>query len=635
MKKIFGKIDNRRDEKENEKAHSSFIGKKFIVGKHPVVVEDVIAEGGFAIVFLVKSSSGSKLALKRMCVNNEKDLSVCKREINIVSNLTGHKNLIEYIDSSVVQTETGVHEVLLLMPYHKVHVLQLMNDRLSTGFTEVEILNIFCDTCEAVARLHHCQTPIIHRDLKVENILQSDKGHYVLCDFGSATARVLNPEKQGITVVDEEIKKYTTLSYRAPEMVDLYTGKPITTKADIWALGCLLYKLCFFSLPFGESTLAIQNGNFSFPDNSKYSENLHKLIRYLLTPGAPERPDIFQAAYLAFQLKSKKSPVQNLHHLPLPVFSTLSTTSVAAVPPAVETKPASTLQPSTPSKVPPAPHSPAHTNPPTQFGTPSVIPVETTTSVAPRSRPKGALKGTLPLPFQANSLSGKKGVEPPKLEAPPVKAAVLPVTNPFPVTDLSSQPNGPTYSSSNPFTSDVFQDPGPTSLSCPGGGGGPGGPNPPSGPASLCSFPTGAESGESSGVAPFSQGHRRGVSDTQTFQSVTHNKDNPFLTSTGDFQSIQEFGNNATWEAQTSQPDLAKKVGGWNPFEDTVNFGAISEDLLFGAEFDKMRNGNPGSGSTLTGSQQPPAGAPPGQTAPAPRRDPFGSAPFAAQEKNY
>ena len=55
-------------------------------------------------------------------------------------------------------------------------------------------------------------------------------------------------------------------------MVDLYSGKSITTKADIWALGCLLYKLCFFSLPFGESTLAIQNGNFSFPDNSKYSE---------------------------------------------------------------------------------------------------------------------------------------------------------------------------------------------------------------------------------------------------------------------------------------------------------------------------------------------------------------------------
>merc|ERR1719233_2246139 len=430
------------------------------------------------------------------------------------------------------------------MPYHKVHVLQLMNDRLSTGFTEAEVLNIFCDTCEAVARLHHCQTPIIHRDLKVENILQSDKGHFVLCDFGSATARVLNPEKQGITAVDEEIKKYTTLSYRAPEMVDLYTGKPITTKADIWALGCLLYKLCFFSLPFGESTLAIQNGNFSFPENSKYSENLHKLIRYLLTPGAPERPDIFQAAYLAFQLKSKKSPIQNLHHLPLPVFSTLSIT----------------------------------------LGKPQPAPVETKTSVAPRSRPKGtsALKGPLPLPFQVNSLSGKKGAEPPKLEAPPDKATQAAVApNPFPAPELSSQPSGPAYTNSNPFTSDVFQDPGPASPSAVTAG-----PNNTSGPASLCSFPSEPEPGDAT-ATPFSQGHRRHLSDTHS--GVAHNKDNPFLSNAGDFQSIQEFGNNANWEqpGMGSQPDLAKKVGGWNPFEDTVNFGAISEDLLFGAEFDK------------------------------------------------
>ena len=44
----------------------------------------MLAEGGFAIVFLVKASSGGRLALKRMCVNNDKDLSVCRREISIV-----------------------------------------------------------------------------------------------------------------------------------------------------------------------------------------------------------------------------------------------------------------------------------------------------------------------------------------------------------------------------------------------------------------------------------------------------------------------------------------------------------------------------------------------------------------------
>lgn len=42
-----------------------------------------------------------------------------------------------------------------------------MNDRIGQGLGEREILRIFCDTCEAVSRLHHCQTPIIHRDLKV------------------------------------------------------------------------------------------------------------------------------------------------------------------------------------------------------------------------------------------------------------------------------------------------------------------------------------------------------------------------------------------------------------------------------------------------------------------------------------
>lgn len=192
-------------------------------------------------------------------------------------------------------------------------MLAIMNARLSIGFTETEILQVFCDIAEAVSRLHHCQTPIIHRDLKIENILQMDNGNFVLCDFGSATARMLNPNVHGITNVEEEIQKYTTLSYRAPEMIDLYSGKTITTKADIWALGCMLYKLTFFNLPFGESTLAIQSGNFSIPDNSKYSKGLHQLIKYMLEPDQEKRPNIFQVCEIAFKLNGQENPVVNLH----------------------------------------------------------------------------------------------------------------------------------------------------------------------------------------------------------------------------------------------------------------------------------------------------------------------------------
>uniref|UniRef100_A0A2K5E6W9 BMP2 inducible kinase n=1 Tax=Aotus nancymaae TaxID=37293 RepID=A0A2K5E6W9_AOTNA len=254
-----------------------------------------------------------------MYVNNMPDLNVCKREITIMKELSGHKNIVGYLDCAVNSISDNVWEVLILMEYCRAgQVVNQMNKKLQTGFTEPEVLQIFCDTCEAVARLHQCKTPIIHRDLKVENILLNDGGNYVLCDFGSATNKFLNPQKDGVNIVEDEIKKYTTLSYRAPEMINLYGGKPITTKADIWALGCLLYKLCFFTLPFGESQVAICDGSFTIPDNSRYSHNIHCLIRFMLEPDAEHRPDIFQVSYFAFKFAKKDCPVSNINNSSIP-----------------------------------------------------------------------------------------------------------------------------------------------------------------------------------------------------------------------------------------------------------------------------------------------------------------------------
>ncbi|XP_067462674.1 AP2-associated protein kinase 1-like isoform X4 [Thunnus thynnus] len=298
----------------------SFIGRVFTIGRYQVTVEEIVAEGGFAIVFLVRTHQGLRCALKRMYVNNEHDLQVCNLEIQIMRDLVGHKNIVGFLDSSITAVGAGdVWEVLILMDFCRGgQVVNLMNQRLQTGFTEAEVLQIFCDTCEAVARLHQCKTPIIHRDLKAKNILLHDRGHYVLCDFGSATNHFQNPQTEGVPVVEEEIKKYTTLSYRAPEMVNLYGGKVITAKADIWAMGCLLYKLCYFTLPFGESQVAICDGSFTIPDNSRYSQDMHCLIRYMLEPDPDKRPDIYQVSYFAFKLTRRECPVPNVHNSSIP-----------------------------------------------------------------------------------------------------------------------------------------------------------------------------------------------------------------------------------------------------------------------------------------------------------------------------
>lgn len=42
---------------------------------------------------------------------------------------------------------------------------------------------------------------------QVENILLHDRGHYVLCDFGSATNRIQDPQAEGAAAIEEEIKK--------------------------------------------------------------------------------------------------------------------------------------------------------------------------------------------------------------------------------------------------------------------------------------------------------------------------------------------------------------------------------------------------------------------------------------------
>ena len=133
----------------------------------------------------------------------------------------------------------------------------------------------------------------MHRDLKPVNFLVKN-GAYKLCDFGSATfGHVDLRTPSARSEAEEVIHKTTTQMFRAPEMVDLFMAKKLTQATDVWALGCCLYSLAFFSNCFEEgSNLAILSRKYKIPDDNPYGEGLVELIDRMLTVDAKARADM-------------------------------------------------------------------------------------------------------------------------------------------------------------------------------------------------------------------------------------------------------------------------------------------------------------------------------------------------------
>lgn len=263
-------------------------GTKIQVGSHRVAIQKYLSEGGFAHVYLVKLSSPidgkDSAVLKRVAVPDKDSLRGMRTEVETMKRLKGHRPIVTYIDSHASELKNGGYEVFLLMEFcDGGGLIDFMNTRLQHRLTEPEILDIFADVAEGVACMHYLKPPLLHRDLKVENVLIVKSGsskRFKVCDFGSTAP----PRPAPTTVVecrlmDEDIQKHTTLQYRAPEMVDVYRKQPLNEKSDIWALGVFLYKLCYYTTPFeDQGQLAILNASFKYPHHPIFSDRLKKLI---------------------------------------------------------------------------------------------------------------------------------------------------------------------------------------------------------------------------------------------------------------------------------------------------------------------------------------------------------------------
>ena len=201
-------------------------GTKVQVGSHQVVVQKYLSEGGFAHVYLVKllkpKNSTDTAVLKRVVVPDKEALAKMKLEVDTMKRLRGSQHVVQYIDSHASQLKGGGYEVFLLMQYCAGGgLIDFMNTRLKSRLTETEVWQTFTDVAKGVLSMHHLVPPLIHRDLKVENILISivspERPRFILCDFGSAAS----PREAAVSAADaraleDDIQKNTTLQYRSP-----------------------------------------------------------------------------------------------------------------------------------------------------------------------------------------------------------------------------------------------------------------------------------------------------------------------------------------------------------------------------------------------------------------------------------
>ncbi|CAL8087609.1 unnamed protein product [Calicophoron daubneyi] len=285
------------------KNENEFLGSTIYVGTLTLRIKRVIAEGGYGVVYEAQDATKSTCyALKRMLAHDKPTCDLILHEINILKQLSGHPNIMRFYSAASVGKEklkvVGT-EFLIVTEYCRGGQLTqyLPTPRQEKPFSVNTIIQLMHQTCRAVQHMHSQSPPVMHRDLKIENLLLSEEFVIKLCDFGSAstTSYIPDPSWSALkrSVVQEELEKFTTPMYRAPEMLDLYQNFPIGPAADIWALGCILFYLTCTYHPFEDSAkLAILNAKYTLPTGSSDHSVFHSLIRQMLLIDPRQRPTI-------------------------------------------------------------------------------------------------------------------------------------------------------------------------------------------------------------------------------------------------------------------------------------------------------------------------------------------------------
>ncbi|KAJ3313265.1 Cyclin-dependent kinase 10 [Boothiomyces sp. JEL0838] len=192
-----------------------------------------VGEGTYGIVYRAQKISDREepiVALKRirMDYDNEGFPISALREISLLKNLR-HENIVSVYD---VVVANGLDNIFMVMEYCEQDMAYLMDNVMAKyperQYRPAEVKCLLHQLLKGVSYLHD-EKNIIHRDLKLSNLLLTAKGILKIADFGLARS-FGDP-------IDNMTPRVVTLWYRAPEI--LFGASDYTQSIDLWSVGCI------------------------------------------------------------------------------------------------------------------------------------------------------------------------------------------------------------------------------------------------------------------------------------------------------------------------------------------------------------------------------------------------------------
>lgn len=211
--------------------------------------EEALGSGSFGDVYRV-SKENKKYAAKVLSetyildeFKNEQNRIT--REIDVLKNVKG-ENLIQYQEDFYFENDFGIMEYVIVMEYFEGVTLKQF---LKTDASLETLIQIFASILIGVRDLHNTiigKEGIIHRDLKPDNIMIDDKLNVKIIDYG--LSKII--DFSSITSTGAQIGSPL---YMSPEQ--LKDSKHIDYRADIYALGIILYEMLTKNIPYKATTL--------------------------------------------------------------------------------------------------------------------------------------------------------------------------------------------------------------------------------------------------------------------------------------------------------------------------------------------------------------------------------------------